>query len=970
MVEVWQVEEGLPQISVTSIAQTPDGYLWLGTFNGLARFDGIRFKVFDEGNTPALGSSGITWLEVDEEGALWIATERGGLARMSRGQFTAYGPENGLPPSGVAAFLRDTAKRLLLLDRQGTLRWIERGQVRPLSRDDRLAGDEPSLLVAHGGPAWIGQRARATRSFGQVYPVLIPSGSELIRTNVLIDSATASRSGGYWLATTSGVYRLQDGRLQSRVAPLPNGTNRLGMILEDGQGNCWAGAWRNDLVRWSGGEWQRFGVGTGLADNHLDVLFEDREGNLWVGTGQGGLHRFKTRLCRMYGATGGLPNAVTSLAEGRQGRIWIGINGGGLHYWDGGLMEPVTLPSALRQYALVYSVMADREDTVWIGLYGRSVLQVHGQTVTKHVLGEPEVNATPWVLFEDRAGALWLGTSGGLFRHRAGQFSRYTRQDGLCHDDVRALAEDRAGTFYIGTSGGGLNCLRASHFTCFTEREGLADNHIAAVYVDSEGTVWIGTANGGLNRFKEGRFAKVTVDDGLPSNTIGSIIQDDLGYLWLGSNRGLVRISLRALNEYLAGRRRPLPADIFTQSDGLGTIACTGSGQPSCCKARDGRLWFATAKGAAVVNPKLLPPNPLAPPVVIEEVALDDRHPVLANQLFTIPPGIHRVEFRYTGLSFVAPEKVRFRYRLEGFDTDWREAGLQRTAPYTRIPPGQYTFRVTACNNDGVWNQNGAALALTVLPPWWTTWWFRTLAVIGVVGCIFWGVESRVRRLKREHAAQRTLSRRLIETQEAERKRIAAELHDSLGQDLLVIKNRAVLGLQAAGAPQSAEQFDEISRVAARSLAEVRQISHDLRPYQLDRLGLSNALRAMVTSVAAASGIRCAAEVDSIDGLLPAAMEIHCYRIVQELLNNVVKHSHASAARVTARRLDRNIHLVLEDDGCGFDLEAARGRAAGAGLTDIAERVRILEGTLRCDSQRAKGTRWTIVIPLAKVLIP
>jgi signal transduction histidine kinase len=339
----------------------------------------------------------------------------------------------------------------------------------------------------------------------------------------------------------------------------------------------------------------------------------------------------------------------------------------------------------------------------------------------------------------------------------------------------------------------------------------------------------------------------------------------------------------------------------------------------------------------------------------------------LHSRLSIVPPGAHRLEFRFTGLSLVAPEKVRFRYRLDEFDRDWIEAGMRRTAYYTSIPPGRYRFRVIACNNDGVWNHTGASLALVVQPQWWQTWWFRAVAALGLAGLVFGWYERRLLRLRREHAAQTAFAHRLIDSQEEERKRIAAELHDSLGQDLLVIKNRALLGLREPATTASAtEQLGEISRMASHSLEEVRQISRNLRPYQIDRLGLTKALQAMADNMSRASGLPCAVQVIALDGLLPPQFEIHFYRIAQELLNNVVKHSDASQCRMSVQHQDGRIILSVEDDGRGFQLPSSPAQEPsprGLGLNDIAERVRILGGTWNCDSRPGHGTRWRIEIP-------
>lgn len=1008
IIDVWQVDEGLPQISVTSIAQTTDGYLWLGTFNGLARFDGVRFTLFDEGNTPALGSSRITQVMADPQDGLWVVTEPGGLARLAKGQCFGYGPVEGLPATGVRQLVRDPKNALRLIDRAGRLHRIENGRILPEKGENILGStNEPTLLFAGNGPCWIGRQGQAT--LGTLAPLSVsPAGDDhAALTNLYVLCATPSRAGGYWLVVTSGVCRVEAGRLQTEIVRFPEPLADLQAVIENDEGGLLLGSWDGGLIRWNLLErWQRFKVNTDSADVGLTSLFRDREGNLWIGTSNRGLHRLKPRVFHVYDTRDGLSaDTVTSVCADRAGRVWIGINGGGLNCWQAGRIERLQEPARLRRHPLVYSVLADREDGVWIGLYSRGALRLHAGELTAYTVEEGFLQATSWALLEDRKGAVWLGSDHGLRQFQDGRFTLYTRQDGLGHDSVRALAEDRSGTLYIGTSGGGLSLLRAGQFTRYNEDEGLADNHIASLWLDREDTLWIGTANGGLSRFKQGRFTNATVRDGLPSNSLGTLIEDDAGNLWLGSNRGIFRLNRQQLNEYLEGRRRNLPCHVFNHSDGLNTIACTGGGQPASCKTPDGRLWFSTAKGVAVVDPNHLPLNSLPPPVAIEEVALDDvvyelqrrtsetpnpeptepvvssgtnvaagksrgaqyfRSSPLASLSLTVPPGIQRVEFRFTGLSLVASEKVRFRYRLDGLDDNWVEAGLQRVAHYTRIPPGQYRFRVTACNNDGVWNKAGAKLAVVVLPAWWQTWWFRIAAFVGATGLVGWTIGTRMQRLKRERAVQQAFSRRLLESQEAERKRIATELHDSLGQDLLVIKNRALLGLQNPTVTVPAlEQFDEISRVASHTLEEVRDISHNLRPYQLDRLGLTKALQAMVGQVSRASGIPITIGLDSLDKVLLPPQEIHFYRIVQELLNNLVKHSHASTARVAVRLSASRIMLAVEDDGCGFDTArlSMASEQQGLGLTGMTERVRLLGGTVRCDSRPAGGTRWSIEIP-------
>jgi len=1023
-IQNWQIEQGLPQISVTSLAQTPDGYLWVGTFNGLARFDGERFTVFHEGNTPTLAGSRILQLQVDEEGALWIVTDPGRLVRMAAGQFTVVLKQDALLLLGEGEFSNDPNRRLLVADRTTQpWRWwqIENGRLVELGSTDRSrANGEPRFVFENSGVTWLLQLGNLIcGSIGRPLSLFANEGTNTKRIELAISSAAASQSGGSWLATETGMYRLRPGNRATWVAPLPLKTKQVS-LKEDGQGNLWAGKWGEGVYRLNPDRsWQRFDAETGLADNQVTCLFRDREGGLWVGTGQGGLHRIAPRVFQVYATASG-PNVIMSVTQDRQGRMWFGVNGGGLHTWAGGRLSPVIEPSAFRSYALAYSVLADRQDALWVGLYGLRALRWRADAVTPYDLddgsGQPN---TPEALFEDRAGTVWLGCARGLLRYEAGQLARYTTREGMSCNTVTALAEDRSGTLFVGTDGGGLNCLRQGRFTYLTERDGLADSHLTSLYVDREDALWIGTVHAGLSRFKHGRFTTAGVKDGLPAGTIGKMIEDDLGNLWLGSNRGIIRVSRQALNEYLDGKRNSVPWQVFGLSDGLSTLGCAGASQPACWKARDGKLWFATIKGVAVVNPNQLPFNPLPPPVVVEEVVMDeksvvsgqwyevgsgksevrDQQPEITgqappaaptdhepqntkrdspavqsqiakreSQFLTVPPRTHRVEFRFTGLSLAAPEKVQFRYRLDPFDDDWVQAGTRRIAYYTAIPPGRYQFKVTACNNDGVWNEAGTTLDVVVLPPWWMTWWFRALTVLGAAGLVFGGYELRLQRLRRERRAQESFSRQLIASQESERQRLAGELHDGLGQDLLVIASQAQLSLgDPVNPPATAARLKDIADTARQAVQQARRMAHNLRPGLLEELGFTKAVRASAEKAAQASGISLSVSLEDVDGLLPAEFEVNLFRITQESLNNILKHASASEARVTLTQSSNRLRLVVEDDGCGF----AHGRLAsvppeqrGFGLRQIAERAKMMGGRVDLRSQPGQGTRLIVEVPL------
>ena len=387
---------------------------------------------------------------------------------------------------------------------------------------------------------------------------------------------------------------------------------------------------------------------------------------------------------------------------------------------------------------------------------------------------------------------------------------------------------------------------------------------------------------------------------------------------------------------------------------------CGTGFQPSSVKSRSGALWFCTTGGLVTVDPKSIKPGTQPPPVYIEEVTADERALALGMRVVTVPPGVRRVSFRYTALSFSAPEKILFRYRLEGHDDTWVNAGAAREAAYMRLPAHKYRFRVSAGNKDGVWNEAGAVLDVVVVPSWWQTWWFRLAAAAGLAGTVFGAYEIRVRQLKRAQAAQELFARRLIESQEQERKRVAAELHDSLGQSLHVIKGRAELALNRKGdSVESARQFEEISSAAGQAIQEVRAISHALRPAELDQLGLARALEWMAERIGATSTTRFGCEVDGVERLAPE-MEITIYRIAQEGINNVLKHAGATDAILQLQREDGMVRFSLFDNGRGFEKPA---HPDGHGLVGMAERVRLLGGKFDIQSAPGKGTRLTVTIP-------
>ncbi len=1010
-IDAWQTDDGLPQSSVNSIAQTPDGYLWLATFNGLARFDGVRFTVFDSSNLPGLPGNRLVRLYVDREGGLWMITEYNEVARLKDGRCRTFTAADGVPAEGARWVGEDgRGGRWLAGFKAGLWRW-QNGRFVPVPAPPGFAEWPLRALVTDtAGRPWFNHRDGL---FGFENGRLIPLPESAGPPKAGANPVCASRAGGFWMVSPAGLRRHVEGNWLPQLWPCPDFKAAIEGLCEDPAGNLWVETYKNGVFRFSPAQgWQHLTVESGLTPHPLRSLYCDREGNVWAGSDGGGLLRIKTRLWKMITRGEGLGiDAVHSVCQDQQGRIWFG-GGTTKPYWlDQGVVSVAIAAPQSDVLDGVRAVLPARDGAMWIGTYGGNVFRYRNGALTRYGKAEGLLAGSVRALLEDRQGTLWVGGFDGLSRIDRERVTHYSRRDGLSSERVWALAEDSKARLYVGTAGGGLNRFQDGRFTAYTREQGLPDDVIQALYVDAEDVLWIGTHGGGLSRFQAGRFFNYRVKGGLVARGVGPMLEDDEGRLWMASDLGIVRVSRHELNEFAAGRRRSVNYVAFDRSDGLATVEVGGI-QPACLKARDGKLWFGTAKGATFVDPKELRVNPLPPPVIIDEVRIDDEvveeqrsevrgqesgdggggetekrrdgetasadaraqkspSPRLSDSPFrdlvTLQPHQRRVEFRFTGLSFTAPAKVQFRYRMEGFDPDWVDGGTARSASYTRLPPGTYRFRVTACNNDGVWNETGASLALIVVPAWWQTGWFQALALLGVGGVVFGLYEWRILQLKRRRAMQHEFSRRLIASQENERQRIAGELHDGLGQNLLVIKNLAALGVRSAqNDPAKSEQFTAISHLASQAVGEVRQIAHALRPFELDRLGLTKALTWMVKPVAESSNIRFSVEMDEVDGLFPPEFEINLYRVVQESLSNILKHSQATTARLQVKREPRQVRVTIQDQGRGFVVPTAASASAsgGMGLTDMSERVRIMGGQFSIESAPGAGTLLRLLIPL------
>jgi signal transduction histidine kinase/ligand-binding sensor domain-containing protein len=952
---VWTTEDGLPQNSVTAIVQSRDGYLWLSTFGGLARFDGVRFTIFNSANTPGLKSNRITALFEDRRGILWLGTETGELMSLQDGVGTTYPLSGALEGAIVSSITGDDAGILWLGTTKGLARFQD-GTFTAYTTADGLPNNQIYTgALDQAGRLWMMATRELTQFDGRRF-VTYP-----FREGLLEGFITPRRQGGLWVAATTGVALFLDGKFV--VYPhVTRSTQYMRTLFEDREGTVWIGYLSPPMVkRFQSGSFSSYAMKSG--EYEIRAIYEDREGNLWIGSIGGGLIRLKKRAVATYTTDNGLPsNNVFAITDDGVGGTWIATALGLAHVRAGKTTVYTNKDGMPSSYAT--ALLRDRAGSLWIGS-NLGLTRFKDQRFINYTPAQGLSGLVVMSLAEDRDGNVWIGTMDGLNRLRDGAFTVYNRAAGLVSNDVRSIVQARDGALWVGTTGG-LSRFNQGTFTSYTTRDGMSNGYVRAIVEEPDGALWLGTYGGGLNRFKNGRFTPVTIKDGLFDDFVSRILEDDRGNFWMLGNRGIFSVKRAELNDFADGRVGSITSIAYGIDDGMMSSEGEGNAQPAGWRAADGKMWFPTIKGVAVLDPS--PVNSLPSPVVIQGVTVD-RVAQSATHRVQIHPGQQNLEIYYAGLTFSRPEQVKFKYQLVNFDRGWVDAGTRRTAYYPQLPPGSYTFRVVADNGFGVWNMTGQSLSVIVLPPFYQTWWFGTLVSLAVAGMIALIWHQRVSRFQRAHAAQQAFSRQLIASQENERKRIAAELHDSLGQRLVIIKNLALILLNGSATVHAREQLDEISTEASHALGEVREISYNLRPHQLDRLGLTKAVEALVKKAASASPITFSSEIDDIDGVFPKEAEINFYRVAQESVNNVVKHSAATDASVTVRRDDGRIALTVRDNGKGFVPETIQRdpSAGGLGLVGISERATLLGGHATIQSAPGRGTTIGMSIDLRDV---
>jgi signal transduction histidine kinase/ligand-binding sensor domain-containing protein len=960
---VWAVEDGLPQNSVNDILQTRDGYLWLATFGGLVRFDGVRFVVFDRA-TPGVRSLRILSLHEDRAGTLWAGTDDGMLLRYRDDRFTTFDGADGFHATIVLRIDEDAAGGLWLTSIDRVVRYdgtrFDAFEPGDFPRDVRPR-DGPTVArpgaIRNRAAVWWSHDARGVHCLVAGRVELCLPASSLPGPPVAV---TRGRAGDIWVQTVgAGIVRRVGDRIRRYTANdgLPDVPD-VRQLFEDRDGTLWIHQFGGPVHR------IRDGASRIAAVRDVQCHFEDREGSIWFGSASQGLLRVRHHVISMLTRDAGLSsNNVYALLRGRAGGVWVGTWGGGLNHVSGDRIEVLRASDGLPS-DMVAALHEDRAGRLLVGTPSGVAVVDRGRPA-RHPDPNGWLAGNVWAIHEDADGTLWFGTDHGLVRRRGDDWTRFTAAGGLADDVVGVLLRGGDGGLWIGTRRG-LSRLHDGRITSYGERDGLVGNHVRAL-AERDGALWVGTYDGGLYRLAGGRLTRFTTRDGLHDNGIFQLLDDGAGYFWSGSNRGISRISRSDLQAFAEGRARAVPVTVFGLTDGLTSLECNGGRQPSGLRMDDGTLWVPTQGGIARIHPARVRANRYRPPVRIEEIRVGGRAVVPGAAGVEVPPDRRSFDVEYTALSFIKAGHVRFRYRLRGADEEWVDAGTRRVATYHGVAPGRYVFEVTAANADGVWNADGAALAILVRAPVWRQGWFLALLALAALAVVVWADRRRILRLRREHGRQLAYARQLLDTQEQERRRISNELHDSLGQTLLLIRQRSRLAQESPGPEQRCgEHLEAIADLAGRAADEMKEIAYNLRPYHLDKIGLTRTIDGMLRRVSRACGLSIAADIEPVDDVFPAEAQIGVYRIVQEGLNNIVRHAAATEAGVSIRRTGGDVVIEIRDNGVGFTPQGDRPGAGGPppiGLGNLQERARALNGTLTVRSHPGHGT--TLLIRLA-----
>ncbi len=889
--DVWQKKDGLPHQSVLTILQTKhaenEGYIWLGSYAGLIRFDGVKFVIFDQRNTPELQSSTILALCETPDGTIWIGTNGGGLLSLKSGKFQRYQAPEHLPSNIITSLACDTALGRLWIGTQKGLCKLElqTHKFTTYTTSNGLPSNSiNAVTIDSKGTVWAGTDLGLWQLQNGVVSVYRHNTGLALIPDDFVRTICEDKDGRIWIGTNSGMSCFEHTHWRTYTTKDGLASEAVYSIFQDSDGVFWIGTIRG-LSRFYDGKFENFTEKEGFEGMQVYAFIEDHERNLWFGTLRMGLNRFQDGTFLTFSKAEGLvADVIYSIYQDADSSMWFGASEGITHWTKEGLKNYTTdngLPvNTIRAF------LRAKDGKFWMASFGAGLINYDGKRFRALTEKDGLPSNRLSTLCETPDGTLWIGTNEhGCAAYKDGRFTKFSTADGLTSNSILALYCSSDSTVWIATDGGGLSAYKNGKFSAYTSKEGLSSDEVFCLYEDAEYTLWVGTSSG-LSRLKEGKITAYTLRNGLYGNDVFQILEDNDGYLWMNCNTGIFRVSKAELNEFAEGKRSEVSSRAFGVESGMKTNE--GFAPAKACKSKDGMLWFPTAKGVVKINPRVLPKNLTPPPVHIEAVYVDNECWTKTKDI-VLEAGVKRLEFHYTGLSLLAPKKVRFRYWLEGFDKTWNEAETARMATYTNLPPNTYTFHVTACNNDGIWNEKGDSIRLTIKPFFYQTGWFMMTVMIGLglaaVGVFCWRVASMVRREKE-----------------------LANLVEKRTHDLATARERLEIALQEA---KLAREEMEIKRYEAEKL---RQKAEEASRMKTELLGIvAHDLKNPLQSILGfALLVREKLEPNS-DAYLMIQTILNAAERIMRIIDGLLKTAALEEGRIELNKTLYDISLLVEE---------------------------------------------------------
>lgn len=942
----WQVRDGLPEQTVQAFAQTTDGYLWIGTTGGLVRFDGARFTIYDQENTPAITENSVFCLMAARDGSLWIGTEGGGLVHYQNGSFRSYLATSGLTNGFVRKIYEDNTGTIWIGTDNGLFKFSN-GHIERIDGAQGIpALAVHSIMQDHLGRVWVGGSKLLVidGNYAQEYEL------EGLASQNRVKSILETRSGTIYVGTVSGLQRMVQPGVFKKIKEV-SGTVRV--LREISDGTLWAGTIGHGIFALDANTASVISAPASLPSNTVLDIFEDREKNLWIGMQAGLLRLSKTPVSILP-----LPEATDSdfgtVYQDPQGVLWVASTH--LYELKNGVATPHLFPGLAG--VKVRNLLRTRNGSLWLGTDGNGVFLLSGQKLTQFTTKQGLVNNFCRALLQSRDGSIWIATDEGV-SHRIGNgFTNYQVKDGLAYFSTRALLEDRNGDIWIGTDRG-ITHLHDGLIQNDVVTEMLHQEKVWTMHEDSDGGLWFGTRNDGLYRLKDGNVAHITIAQGLASNSIYQVVEDRKGNFWTSGPNGISLLNRHELDRVADGSPEHLSLELYGISDEVANAEIYGGTQPAGCLGTQGDVWFPSNKGPLHISPNQTALSQL-PPIIIDQILVDGRE-IPQSSAITLAPGNSRLEISYAPILLGSQEDIRFRYKLVGFDQSWNQVGSRRVAYYTNLPPGRYTFHVAAFVTNDPKHFSEATFSIAQKPHFYRTLWFLGCMTL-LLGLLIWGV-YRFRMNQLHSRFQAVLQ---------ERSRLAREMHDTLIQGCASVSAllEAVTSLEPSNGDLKHDLLTYARTQVRVTIDEARQAVWNLRRGDVSTSDIGDALQKMSEQIGKESGIPIICRVEGVQFPLNQSINHELIMVAREAVYNATLHAHPTKVQLNIIFGRDDLILEVNDDGCGFDTSLASSpNEQHYGIVGMQERIKRVGGEFKLDSAVGRGSRLTVRVPRTSSMV-